>query len=163
LDEMRSSSVSDALTGCHNRAYAFAALEVELRRARRTHRPISVVIVDVDGLKAINDQHGQVCGDELLKRMGETLRHSLRLRDIKARYGGDEFLITLPETGASGADRAGEHIRRVLERTEVRTRTSVLSCRVSIGVAVSDGTDVDATSLVAQAEDALLSDKRRGP
>jgi diguanylate cyclase (GGDEF)-like protein len=163
LEEMRNSSVSDVLTGCHNRAYAFAALEAELRRARRTHRPVSIVMIDLDGFKGINDQHGHVCGDALLAAIGDTLRRSLRMSDTKSRYGGDEFLLILPETNAAGADQVGEHVRRAVERVEAAGKAAMVSCRVSVGAATSDGADGDVTNLVGRADAALYEDKRRGP
>lgn len=159
--QMQVSSVSDALTGCFNRAHAFATLDNELRRAKRSRRPVSIVMIDVDDFKRINDEHGHLCGDAVLESIGETLRRTLRSSDVKCRYGGDEFIIILPETPIDGADQVADHVRRAIERVEHVGRTRPFSITVSIGVSAAQPGEAEALALVGRADAALYRDKGR--
>ena len=161
FEQMQVSSVSDSLTGCFNRAHAFATLDSELRRARRNRRPLSIVMLDVDDFKRINDDHGHLCGDAVLTTIGETLRRTLRSSDIKCRYGGDEFLIILPETPLEGAEQVADHLRRAIERVEHAGRTRPFSLQVSLGVTAAVGGESEARQLVERADAALYRDKGR--
>lgn len=164
FQQMQVSSVSDALTGCFNRAHAFATLDSELRRARRSNRASSIVMIDVDDFKRINDAHGHVQGDAVLASIGETLRRTLRSSDIKCRYGGDEFVVILPETPLDGAEQVAEHLRRAIERVEHPGRTRPFSVGVSLGAAAALEGEVDVMALVERAEAALYRDRaRRAP
>jgi diguanylate cyclase (GGDEF)-like protein len=160
FEEMQVTSASDSLTGCFNRAHAFATLDNELRRSRRSRRPLSIIMMDIDGFKAINDAHGHLQGDRLLEAVGDTLRRTLRMSDVKCRYGGDEFLIILPETPLEGALQVGEHLRQAVERVEVPGNGGQFSCRVSLGVATA-ADDTDPHGLVHRADLALYEDKAR--
>ncbi len=159
--EMQVSSVSDALTGCFNRAHAFATLDSEMRRAKRNRRPLSIAMLDVDDFKRINDEHGHLCGDAVLESIGETLRRTLRSSDVKCRYGGDEFIIVLPETPIDGADQVADHIRRAIERVEHPGRTRPFTIQVSIGVSAAQPGEADVLALVGRADAALYRDKGR--
>ena len=105
-------SRTDALTGLLNRRGFFEKGEAELLRSRRSGRPISVVMADADHFKRINDQHGHAAGDLALQGLANLLRSSLRGQDLVARWGGEEFLLLLPETDAHGASLVAESIRR---------------------------------------------------
>src|SRR5262245_57205259 len=152
FEQMQLNSATDALTGCFNRAHAIAMLESELRRARRSKRPLSVLMFDVDGFKAINDQHGHVAGDRVLEAIGEALRRTLRTSDVKCRYGGDEFALILPETAIDGAEMVAEHLRRAVERLSVTGSGGLLTCRISIGAASALPGEIDALSLIGRAD-----------
>jgi diguanylate cyclase (GGDEF)-like protein len=161
FDQMQVSSVSDTLTGCFNRAHAFATLHSERRRARRNGRDLSIVMIDVDDFKKINDAHGHLQGDAVLASIGETLRRTLRSSDIKRRYGGDEFIVILPETPTDGAVQVVEHLRRAIERVEHPGRTRPFSIGVSLGAASAQSGDADTLALVGRAEAALYRDRSR--
>src|SRR4029079_15347389 len=96
-----------ALTGCLNRAHGLELLDAEIARARRSDLAVSVLMFDVDHLQRVHDVHGHLCGDELLAAIGYRLRLVLRRSDLRCRYGGDEFLVVLPETPARGGARPG--------------------------------------------------------
>jgi diguanylate cyclase (GGDEF)-like protein len=159
--EVKEHSVKDALTGCYNRAHALEILETELARSHRGSAPLSVLLLDVDHFKRINDSLGHTCGDSVLAAVGQRIRHVLRRSDVRCRYGGDEFLILLPETSDAGALRVGEWLRSEIEQVKVpgmeRPRLTV-----SVGIAtVSDGESTPA-ALIDRADRALYQAKAAG-
>ncbi len=163
LVETRDRSLRDGLTGCFNRAHALETLTGELRRARRQRRPLSVVMFDVDSFKQVNDRHGHLIGDHLLAEIGQRLDTVVRTTDIKCRYGGDEFLIILPDTPAMGARQVAETLRVALSSIAVPIGPgAALSITISLGVATTQGDDRDALSVVARADRALYRAKQRG-
>ena len=96
--EISERSMSDSLTGCFNHAHGLDMLDVEARRANRSRLPLSIIMFDIDHFKQVNDQHGHLCGDAVLVMVGRRLREFLRNSDMKCRYGGEEFLLILPDT-----------------------------------------------------------------
>lgn len=111
LDEAELSARTDPLTGLPNRRAFLERLEVESRRARRYERPLSLAYLDLDDFKRLNDTLGHEEGDRILAEFGRALRDAVRVTDLPARMGGDEFAVILPETGAVGARRAMEKVR----------------------------------------------------
>lgn len=161
LEAIRLSTV-DSLTGLFNRAYFFASLEREIQRSARSGRGFCLLMMDLDGLKAINDRFGHFNGDRALRTVGETIRARVRRIDTAARYGGDEFVVVLPETEPSGAFVLAEKIRvgvgeRSLKVDGLEVRTSL-----SIGVVVypRDGRTVD--DLMIAADTTMYRSKRQG-
>lgn len=138
---LRSLSISDPLTGIANYRHLIAALELEVERALRHGRPFSVLFLDVDGLKQINDRYGHLVGSRALCRVAETLRASARVVDTPARYGGDEFALLLPETGETEAWQVGRRLQERLARDP-----EAPAVQVSLGVAMHprDGATADA-------------------
>jgi diguanylate cyclase (GGDEF)-like protein len=162
LTQTRESSVRDQLTGCFNRAYAIEALGSELQRSRRSGRPLSVMMFDVDRLKRINDEHGHLAGDALLASVAGQVTATLRASDIKCRWGGDEFLIILPDTPRSGAEHAGGSLTREVSTVVVPTPSGSVSPTISVGVAVAENGECDPLAIVARADAALYKAKQAG-
>jgi diguanylate cyclase (GGDEF)-like protein len=162
LIETRDNSLRDGLTGCFNRAHAVDTLKSELRRATRKGAPLSMVMFDVDHFKQVNDTYGHIAGDQLLAEVGRRLDELLRTTDVKCRYGGDEFLILLPDTPAAGARRVAESIRQHMSDIVLRTGDAEVRVTVSVGVACAEREELDATSFIARADRALYSAKRAG-
>ncbi len=111
-DEALRASRFDALTGLYNRSFFFTTMEQELRRSDRMGRGFTMLMLDLDDLKPVNDTFGHQWGDRLLKAVADTVRETIRFTDSAARYGGDEFVVLLPETDASGGYVVGEKLRR---------------------------------------------------
>ena len=110
--EVKDNSVKDALTGCFTRSHALDVIDAELRRARRSQTPVSMIMFDLDHFKDVNDRYGHLCGDAVLSAVGKRMKEVLRGSDLKCRYGGEEFLVLLPETPLHGARRVAETLRR---------------------------------------------------
>jgi diguanylate cyclase (GGDEF)-like protein len=160
--EVRENSVRDPLTGCYRRAHSLEVLENELRRARRSHLPVSTIMFDLDGFKPINDTHGHLAGDAVLTAVGIRMRAVLRGSDLKCRYGGEEFLILLPDTPLIGAHRVAESLRRDLEMHPVKWAHGEIPISASFGVATSLPGEIDALGLVARADAAMYTAKQNG-
>jgi len=157
FDQVRSLAISDPLTGLANYRRLIAVIESELDRSRRTRRPFSVVLLDMDGLKSINDRFGHLVGSRSLVRLGKILRNHSRAIDTPARYGGDEFAIVLPEAPKDIATRVAARIR---ERLANETEEPALS--VSAGIAAYPEDGDTAEKLLNAADRALYRMKHRG-
>lgn len=160
-------AVTDHLTGLYNRRYALAHLERVAQTARASGRPYAVMVADVDRFKAVNDTFGHAAGDAVLAEIAARLRDNLRPGDMVARLGGEEFLVTMPDTGHVAAATAADRLRRVVAAEEIPLpgRTGGLVATVSIGVAVAQpGADPEPTAaeIVDHADRALLAAKAEG-
>ncbi len=155
-ERLRRLAVSDPLTGLSNYRQLVQALETEIKRSSRTDRPFAVVLMDLDGLKTINDRFGHLVGSLALRRVAETLLGSCRGIDTAARFGGDEFALVLPETG----DAAAWHVaRRIAERVSRDGEQPVIS--VSVGVAVHPRDGASLEGLLNAADRSLYDAKSR--
>jgi diguanylate cyclase (GGDEF)-like protein len=143
-------------TGLYNMRHFNAVVAQEVERARRFDRPISVLMVDVDHLRAINTAHGHLAGDRALKNAAEAIRHATREYDVAARFGGDEFCVLLPETNLEGALVVANRIRMCVERAEEPRMT------VSVGVAAQQGDAATPDELIALADRAAYRAKFSG-
>jgi diguanylate cyclase (GGDEF)-like protein len=152
---------TDALTGLANRRAAEERLVQECDRASRYNHPLTVIIADLDGLKAINDTHGHRAGDMVLVELGARLVRVVRTTDLVSRWGGDEFLVICPETDAAAAQLVADKLVRVGDEP-VQGDAGELACSVSVGWATLRGTEVDATRLVRAADGALYRSKDEG-
>lgn len=157
FDQVRSLAISDPLTGLANYRRLIAVIESELDRSRRTRRPFSIVLLDMDGLKTINDRFGHLVGSRALVRLGKILRNHSRAIDTPARYGGDEFALVLPEAPKDIAARVSARVR---ERLATETEEPMLS--VSAGIAAYPEDGDTAEKLLGAADRALYRMKHHG-
>jgi diguanylate cyclase (GGDEF)-like protein len=159
--EVEALAVTDPLTGLSNRRHLMRRLEGEFARARRHLRCLSLIVMDLDGFKQVNDEHGHDAGDRVLLRVAERLRRSLREFDTVARYGGDEFVVLLPETDRAQSRAAAERIRQSVIGEPVDRHGTV---GATFGVATFDPTvaNFDQEELLRRADRALLAGKRAG-
>jgi diguanylate cyclase (GGDEF)-like protein len=162
------SATYESLTGLLRREGILEQLERELERARRYGRPLTVAMADLDHFKEVNDGHGHLAGDTLLRRTAQILTEGLRSTDWIGRYGGEEFLLLLPETDMAGAGAVAEKIRSRVQRTVVPVEGGALtSVTISIGLASledvlpRDG-KVTARDLIAAADRSLYAAKNGG-
>jgi diguanylate cyclase (GGDEF)-like protein len=149
----------DELTGLFNRRFLEVYLQKELNRARRYQEVFSVVFLDLDDFKRINDTHGHDVGDEVLKTLGQVTQRLLRKEDFAARYGGEEFVILLPHTNSAGAVRFADRLRQRVAASRVRNSFRVT---LSAGVATYPGDGTEAATLLRNADDALYRAKMAG-
>ncbi|MDQ8036441.1 MAG: diguanylate cyclase [Pedobacter sp.] len=154
-------AATDSLTGLFNRRAFDERATLEMKRAQRQNHPFSIVTFDIDHFKKVNDGYGHDIGDEALKLCASTCREQLREIDICARFGGEEFMILLPETDADGARQTAERLRRCIAALELRTPKGPLSFTASFGVAVHVSGQELATTL-HQADQALYAAKNSG-
>ena len=165
--ELERTATTDALTKLANRARFTERLDTELARARRYGCPVSLVLMDVDHFKQVNDVYGHATGDAVLRSLGGLLLDSVRRVDLAARYGGEELVVVACDTGASAAVAFGERLRRLVEARETalpedaRHLGEVLRVTASVGVATAIPNDTP-ESLFARADAALYEAKRGG-
>jgi len=162
FQELRENSLRDGLTGCVNRTHAIEVINTELRRARRSQTPVSVIMFDIDHFKEINDRYGHLCGDAVLAAVGSRMRSVLRGGDVKCRYGGDEFLVLLPETPLEGAKRVADTLRREFADMPIQWKDDVLTITTSFGVTSSLPSEMDTDAIIGRADAALYLAKDRG-
>ncbi|MCA1828988.1 MAG: diguanylate cyclase [Myxococcales bacterium] len=156
--------VSDPLTGLHNRRYLMDRLTQEMQRADRHNEPLAFAMIDLDGFKPINDQFGHVVGDKVLRAVGNAISRCVRVSDIAARYGGDEFAVILPQTPPEGAMRVVERmLRGVSELTLQDENGAPVKVTASLGLAYYPAEDIETPEdLVHSADGALYGAKRSG-
>ena len=152
----------DPLTGLYNRTHFFASMERELRLAERAGRGFALLMLDLDGLKPVNDSFGHHYGDRLLQAITEVIQRSVRATDTPARYGGDEFVILLPDTDASGGFVVAEKLRKDIGALSIRVNDRSVHTSVSIGLVAypDDGASVE--DLMTAVDAALYEAKRSG-
>lgn len=154
----------DALTGCMNRRAFTERLERELERVSRYDVSLSILMIDLDRFKDVNDNLGHIVGDSVLRQLGDLLREEVRSVDLAARYGGEEFVIVLPDTDLDGAVVFAERLRKRVEQKDFSEIGDPLRVTVSIGVASAsvDGAITEPESLIARADEALYRAKNEG-
>jgi diguanylate cyclase (GGDEF)-like protein/PAS domain S-box-containing protein len=157
-DQLRKLAVTDELTGLRNRRSFEERLVMEYSMARRRKRELSVLLIDVDNFKAINDRWGHSAGDEVLRRLGTILRTTVRLPDLPARYGGEEFVVLLPESGEASAMGLA---RRVMQRVAAEDWDNE-TLTISVGMASMNESLENGFQLVELADEALYAAKRAG-
>jgi diguanylate cyclase (GGDEF)-like protein len=158
---LKEQALKDSLTGLWNRGAIFAMLEKELCRAQRDHLPITVVMIDMDHFKNINDTYGHQMGDTVLREAASRLFEVMRPYDIAGRYGGEEFLIVLPSCSARNGIQRAEHFRRAIAERPVPTALGPLAVSCSLGVASYDQA-MPPEELIHRADEALYRAKKLG-
>jgi diguanylate cyclase (GGDEF)-like protein len=161
-DRLHALSQTDALTGLPNRRALSSHLNEELRRSQRYGTPVSLLLIDVDGLKEVNDAEGHPAGDRLIRSVAVAILETLRETDFGARWGGDEFAIVAPNTATAAAHHSAERLRARVASEPSGTRRPAT---VSIGIATFDpttGDRADAERLVRAADEALYRAKANG-
>ena len=160
--EIREHGLRDGLTSCYNRTHAMDGIDTELRRARRSQATTSLIMFDIDLFKQVNDRYGHLCGDAVLAAVGERMRAALRVSDLKCRYGGEEFLVLLPDTPLAGAKHVAETLRREIADMQVVWKGSPVKVTASFGVTSSLPSEVDVQAFIGRADAALYRAKDQG-
>lgn len=158
FQEVQRLAITDSLTGLFNRHKLAEALETECERAVRYGRPVSMIMMDLDDLKVVNDTHGHPGGDVVLQKVAEAIRSHIRRLDLPTRYGGDEFLVLLPETSLADAERVAQRISGEVRKI----RAGDLSISASTGVVEWVAGYQSSQEFLRAADQALYQAKRRG-
>lgn len=154
-------TIVDGLTGVHNKRYFMEALEREIPRARRHERPLTLLMLDIDHFKQVNDTYGHLAGDFVLKELAQVAKGRLRPDDVLGRYGGEEFGVLLPETSDEGGAKIAEELRRLVQSHRFHFENEDINVTVSFGVAqLQDGWDV--LNFIKVADERLYAAKRGG-
>jgi diguanylate cyclase (GGDEF)-like protein len=155
-------AVTDSLTGLDNRRYTLEMGELEFQRARSLKRPMAALMLDIDFFKEVNDKYGHSAGDQVLKTVAGRFRQQLRNIDMLGRYGGDEFIVMLIDTGLEGAQAIGERLLLCVSEVPFETERGSIPLSVSIGVSAMTEDCPDLASLIDQADKALYEAKQKG-
>jgi len=162
-DELRQQAIHDPLTGLFNRRYLDETLPRELHMAQRRNAPLSVVMLDLDGFKQFNDSFGHGPGDALLREFGRVLHEHLRKSDISCRFGGDEFVLVLPDSSIADTQERVEQIRKFLEGLPIHYGEQVFGLiTLSAGIAQTPEHGTSASELLRAADEALYAAKQAG-
>ncbi len=162
IADLHRSGVTDELTGCMSREHGLMRLDGELRRVRRSKSSLTVIMLDIDQFKTVNDQYGHLVGDTVLAAVGESLARTLRSTDVRCRYGGDEFLLLLPETSLDRAIHVADRARRAIADLAIPANGHTLRITASLGVSGIGPDELDPLAVVARADHALYDAKRGG-
>lgn len=155
-------ALTDSLTGLDNRRHVLKKAEIEFLRARRFEHPLTTIMLDIDNFKQVNDTYGHTTGDQVIKAIGERCRGQLRSVDLFGRYGGDEYVIFLVETGYHKALYAAERLRLCVAKNPIKTDQGLLNITVSMGIATLEKGCTSAVDLIDRADKALLTAKKAG-
>ena len=159
---LKREAIRDPLTGLYNRRHMEASLEREAHRAERLHTPVGLVMLDVDHFKLFNDTYGHEAGDIVLKELGNLLRSSIRGEDIACRYGGEEFLLILPDASLESVMERAEEIRKKTKDLRIAYQNEELSVTISAGVAMLPNHGPSIDDALKAADEALYHAKAEG-
>ena len=162
-EKLREEAIHDPLTGLFNRRYLEETLPRELHRARRRNSPLCVAMLDLDDFKLFNDRFGHDAGDSLLRELGRVLREKLRKSDISCRYGGEEFVVVLPDSSLADAEQRVQQLRAQIKELQITHGEQVLgSMTASAGVAQADERNASPAEILRAADEALYAAKNAG-
>jgi diguanylate cyclase (GGDEF)-like protein len=163
-DRLRKLVFRDSLTGLFNHRYFQELMDQELSRSQRYKRQLSLIMLDIDHFKKINDTFGHPRGDLVLKAVSDAVKGKIRDSDILARYGGEEFALILPETDLNGAVVLAERCRRVVEQMEVQAEGQTIKTTISVGVTAysPENGSVGKSEVIDAADKALYNSKHSG-
>jgi diguanylate cyclase (GGDEF)-like protein len=160
-ETMRIEAIRDPLTDLYNRRYMEESLKREIRRAERNHTPVGIMMIDIDHFKIFNDTHGHKAGDVVLQALGELLRRNIRGEDIACRYGGEEFLLILPDANLGVTKARADALLSQIRKLKIPYQDAIFQVTVSIGVsAFSEASDIQ--EVINAADKALYQAKKQG-
>lgn len=162
FSEVQELAITDSLTKINNRRRFFDLAEQEFERSRRYDRPLSLIMLDIDHFKRVNDTYGHAAGDTVLEQLAQLCQKSLREVDVFARYGGEEFVILLPETTSQEAQLTAERIRQLVARTPIKVGEDSLTITISFGIVELDKTCKNVEELLDRSDQAMYASKRNG-
>ncbi|NWG76362.1 MAG: diguanylate cyclase, partial [Rubrivivax sp.] len=160
--QLREQAIRDPLTGAFNRRYLMETLERELARAARDHDPLSLVMIDLDHFKVVNDTYGHLAGDWALQYLVQLIERKTRKSDIVCRYGGEEFVVLLPQTSLADAMRRAEEWRAALQNSPAQFSNETIAFTISMGVASNNPLELTSDRLLSLADQALYAAKQGG-
>ncbi|MGH4121869.1 MAG: GGDEF domain-containing protein [Clostridium sp.] len=161
LEKLEWDSKTDSLTGLYNRRYIMEKLELEFIKYKKTKKNFSLIIADIDFFKKINDNHGHDCGDCVLRMISQNLHNIVREHDSVCRWGGEEFLILLPETKIEGANMLADRIRKIIGSQPMEYDGTKVSITMTFGVTVSESHET-INDMIKKADRALYEGKNSG-
>lgn len=162
VKELEIMAHTDGLTGINNRSRFFSVAEHEFNGSKRYEKPLSVIMIDIDHFKKLNDTYGHAAGDFVLRKTAEVIRENLRKADIPARYGGEEFIIMLPMSPLKQAFHVAERIRESIDAKPFEYNCQILNITISLGVSEKTANDKDIAQLIERADKALYEAKNTG-
>ena len=161
IENLEKSAIYDPLTECFNKKEIEILLEKFLKESLRYHKPLSVLMLDIDFFKKVNDTYGHLAGDFVLKEVADIIKSTIRNSDVCGRFGGEEFIIVLPNTKLSGAMKLAERIRENIQNHKFTFKNQEIPITVSIGI-TSESKNDSLFSLIERADEALYEAKNKG-
>ncbi len=162
-EEIYRLTIIDGLTDINNKRYLMEFLDRELARSARYHRPLTLILFDIDLFKAVNDEHGHLAGDYVLRDLAACIRAVVRKEELFARYGGEEFAIVLPESTLEGAVHLAERIRLMIANRAFDFENKTFRLTISLGIATTSGdSGLTPPDLIRQADEKLYQAKKAG-
>ncbi|MFN2571947.1 MAG: diguanylate cyclase [Gemmatimonadales bacterium] len=162
IAQLRELSTIDSVTGCATRPDGIERLRAELKRAHRANQQVAVLMLDLDYFKSINDRYGHQCGDSVLAAIGHTIMQTLRVSDLRSRWGGEEFLVALPESGLDQAKRVATTLARRIAATVTEYDSARIQLTTSVGITIALPGEEDLEAVLARADAALYRAKADG-
>jgi diguanylate cyclase (GGDEF)-like protein len=161
-EKVQNMAITDSLTGAYNRRYFYEFADNEIARSKRYQKNLAIIMVDIDHFKMVNDKFGHIIGDQTLKMVVDTIASQLRQVDVLCRFGGEEFVVLMPETSLESAFVAAERICRAISMQTLKTEEGDICVTVSIGVTQLRNDNQTMMDLVNEADQALYTAKEEG-